>query len=269
LHCAARSGSAPAVAALLRLDADPAARNDEGQLPRDVAQMSDHLGLVALLQRAEGDPQCAQRHPDGLGVLAEPPSGVIFTGLHESESLRRAVNMAAGCRAVPPVPISRALQEAGTGDRAVNVVRGSLQGTAFDIEDVRIGTQRDADAWLAATEDSGREAAVEVCGLLLHEPAGRVSPDSPGHWAALKRRELAGEEEAAEAVEFWRLDPVRGSYRVAPHELAQLLGRYGVWRVVRRPSRVCNACSDELSVGQHGVTAHLQAQGRQAPFMLA
>lgn len=234
LHHAARSGSLPASCALLRLGADPRVRNAHGLLPEELAA-SGGYGEVERLLCAPST--AALRHPDGFGQLTEPPADVIFIGLRASESIRHAVNMAAGYNAAPPLPVSRAVREgADAADRVANIIRGGLQSTEFDLEDVSI----DAGAVVAGQGGCGAEpwAAVgqdvtDVCGLLIYEPPGHISPDAPGHWVALRRAADDGSE--ARFREFWRLDPVRGSFRLCAQEAHDLLRRYRAWRVVRMP----------------------------------
>merc|ERR1712129_301865 len=107
--------------------------NADEKLPEDVSAEGNHKVVADLLSRArvvgEGSLVCdAMRHADGLGTLQEHPHGVIFTGIQEAESLRNAVNMAAGRAITPPIPVSRAATEGGgaAAMRAVDVVRGSL-----------------------------------------------------------------------------------------------------------------------------------------------
>lgn len=192
--------------------------------------------------------QCeALRHEDGLGILEEPPEDIIFAGLRESEPLRRAVNMIAGYNITPPLPVTRSLQAGGaeTADRVADVVRGCLQATEFALEDVGEG-----EVALPA-DDEEESSTLRFCGLLLFEPPGAVSPDAPGHWVALRRHRrrdhgaglVAGRPSvaatgAAKDAEYWRLDPVRGPFRLEASELTPLLGRYRAWRMVQGPSHL-------------------------------
>merc|ERR1719422_907084 len=97
LHHCARAGQASTCKALLRLTMVPDSRNMEGQLPEEVAAAEGHEEVARLLRSARSGKGLvsgeALRHPDGLGIMKEPPEGVVFVGIRESESLRLAVNM--------------------------------------------------------------------------------------------------------------------------------------------------------------------------------
>jgi len=234
LHHSARVGCRPSCLALLRMGGDPQARNDEELLPEELAVQAGHPELAQLLRaarQAEGPAGDMLLHPDGLGVLAEPPEGVVYVGLKESEPLRRSVNMAAGFRITPPLPIPRHLQEGGddTVEHIVDTVRGSIQDTEFMLEDMVDNAN--------PLPFDGEDAQLRHCGLLFYESPGSVSPDSPGHWFAVRRSQTGAPDEV-EGGECWRLDPIRGPYRLRQGELQELLKRYRSWCLVQGPEHL-------------------------------
>lgn len=252
LHHSARIGQVSTCKSLLRLGAGVDVRNEQGALPEDLALAFGHADLAALLRRvraglseesaevgAAAASEEAMRHPDGLGVLAEPPAGVVYTGLRESEPLRRAVNMAAGCDVTPPLPVSRSQQEgstAETADRLADVVRGSLQGTEFMLDESTVAAASEEDIFVEAHGAAPELGGTLVsCGLLLYEAPGEVSADAPGHWAAVRQAQGGG---PRAAPQYWRLDPVRGPFRLDAAELRELVGRYRTWRLVCGPSHL-------------------------------
>jgi len=230
LHHAAKNGQTLACHTLLRLGADPGVKNVQDFLPEDMAMSGGHGNISEHLQkvRETGNGADGQLHPDGFGILAEPPLGVIFTGLQTSERERRAVNMAAGCLISGHLPVSRQTYKAqDVASRIINVVRGSLQNTEFAFEDlVPPAPACGTGIWQMLQYDGA-----ELRGLLLYEPPGSVSRDAPGHWVAIRRLpEIPG----TSVESFFRLDPVRGPFQISATELVALLGRYRAWRVVRK-----------------------------------
>jgi len=273
LHHCARAGQVSTCKALLRLGADVSAKNKQELTAEELALECGHEEVASLLRRAaeqaagSGD---ALRHEDGLGVLEEPPVGVVFAGLRESEPLRRAVNMAAGYNITPPLPVSRSMQAGGSdvADRVADVVRGSLQGTEFILEDVI----PDEVAFPVHEGAAGESSALRFCGLLVFEPPGTVSPDAPGHWVALRRRPASsssstscteGSPSAGESSEYWRLDPVRGPFRLEATELQELLGRYRAWRVVQGPSHLREERAAKLAQAREEALAILRRKAEQ------
>jgi len=235
LHHGAWAGCMDSCMALLRLGAETDACNVDNQMPEELADQRGHKEVAELLRSArkeaygEGDGPVA-RHPDGLGKMAEPPEGVIFTGLQASEILRHAVNMAVGCSIAPPLPISKSMKESeNAAMRIVGVIRGCIQDTEFDLEDEVAsfgGEAQAADFWTCL---SGKED-MEACGMLIYEPPGQVSPDAPGHWAAIQKDRSSDT--------FWRLDPLRGPFQLTAAELDVLTKRYQAWLMIRRSQQV-------------------------------
>jgi hypothetical protein len=215
-----------------------------------------------VLQGALADlaaPISCLQHPDGCGMLAEPPPTVVFPGLKETDCLRRAVNMAAGYTVVGPVPASRAIQEEA---EAVNIVRGSLQDTEFDLVELARGSAA-VNPWLCQTKGRKEGMMAELCGLLLYEPAGVVSEDAPGHWFAIRCHLSvgAGADEGAVAdygSGLWRLDPVRGAFRLSHEELAELLTRYRSWFMLRGSAVLRSARLTELAAARSEATSLVQ-----------
>jgi len=257
LHHAARYGQEQACIALLRLGANPSVKSSDGQLPEEVAAAAGNSKLAALLQEARDSPglwEASLQHPDGIGVLHEPPASVIFTGLNQSGVMRRAVNMAAGCSVAPPLPMTRAMHDA-QADRLVNIARGSLQGTEFDLEDLvpsclsAIQATAEADA---AWEAAGR-SGVDLQGLLIYEPPGSVTEDAPGHWVAVRRVPAPDEG-------FFRLDPVRGPFRLSDQDLKDMLGRYRAWRVTQAGRETRMARTAQLGAARQETLAAVQAR---------
>eukprot|EP00929_Paragymnodinium_shiwhaense_P118603 TRINITY_DN90513_c0_g1_i1.p1 TRINITY_DN90513_c0_g1~~TRINITY_DN90513_c0_g1_i1.p1 ORF type:complete len:573 (+),score=120.61 TRINITY_DN90513_c0_g1_i1:135-1853(+) len=246
LHHAARKGKMACVCALMRsgVDAALSCNDAKGSLPEDVAREAGHEELAALIARyRRGEVRHQMRHPDGLGTLAEPPagSGIVYTGVHGSEPLRRAANMAAGCQVVASVSRpSKSEREAPDGyKRSVNMVRGTLQNSEFDLEDVDGQAFARASSTSASSSSSSSEDvfgavmtppsdAFAVCALLVYEPPGSVSADAPGHWFAVRR-------ETGDSNRWWRLDPVRGSYRLTTEEMREVMVRYRPFRMVVGP----------------------------------
>lgn len=266
LHHCARCGQAAACRALLRLGADASAKNSEQQLPEEVAAAADHGGIAAFLQEARGSTDlwhasgqdATLRHPDGIGALREPPAGVTFTGLNQSGVMRHALNMAAGCSVAPPLPMSRSMLDApDAAERLINVARGSLQATEFDVEDIKTDCLSTVLSTLGADalwEAVGRDG-VDLQGLLFYEPPGLVTQDAPGHWAAVRRVPAPGEG-------FVRLDPVRGPFRLDDQELKFMLERYQAWRVVQATRATRIARIAKLGAARDEALALLEARQR-------
>merc|ERR1712066_1094179 len=97
-----------------------------------------------------------------------------------SGCFRRAVDMAAGFLITQPLPVSRSVAESkDAADRIVNIARGSLQSTTFDIKDPLFGKA------LGSSPPSGAEMwrrfqhdGFILCGLLIYEPPSTVTPDA-------------------------------------------------------------------------------------------
>ncbi|CAE8616670.1 unnamed protein product [Polarella glacialis] len=253
LHHAAWAGRADSCLVLLRLGADTDARNADGLMPEEVAGNAGHAEVAELLRSArlaaEGTGTGpAPRHPDGLGIMAQPPDDVVFVGLKASESLRHAVNMASGYNVAPPLPVNRSMKDSeNAAVRIAGVVRGALQDTEFDLEDpLPQGLQAAADFWAAPL---GKEPnpGVEACGLLLYEAPNEASQDAPGHWVAVRR--------SSTPEEYWRLDPVRGPFRLTAPELEALVCRYQAWRVIRGSQQLRQLRTAKL----HATSAEAQA----------
>merc|ERR1712216_456506 len=174
-----------------------------------------------------------QQHPDGLGVLAEPPPGIIYTGLHSTGIELQAVNMAAGCLIAPHLPLSRETYKAeataqDVAERIVNIARGSLHYTEWRLEDVdpkQCEVSAGPDIWQNLQCEVG-----ELHGILLYEIPGSVTSDAPGHWVAIQR--LPGIPGTSTDC-FFRLDPIRGPFQLSTSEFVELLGRHRAWRTVR------------------------------------
>lgn len=267
LHHGAWAGRADSCLALLRLGAETDADNSEGVTPEEIAKARGHREVAELIRSArqsaygEGAGP-SPRHPDGLGVMAEPPEDVIFVGLQASETLRHALNMAAGLMVAPPLPISKTMRESDNAAvKIAGVVRGCIQDTEFDLQDPLPlkgeGSQSAADFWKRPLgQDSHSD--VEACGLLIYEPPKTVSPDAPGHWVAI-RQEKSGSEFAQS---FWRLDPVRGPFRLSASELEQLLQRYQAWRVVRGSLELRQKRSSKVQAASQEAEALLSARDK-------
>jgi len=199
--------------------------------PEDLARSAGLESLAESLHQARETPRqghvVGALHADGLGLLASPPQGVVFSGLAISGALTRAVNMSAGVHVVAPLPITPSMyKESRQASNVVQMIRGSLGSTEFDLEELDV--ERDG-VW--AAPNGGED--FETCGLLIYEAAGQVSADAPGHWVAIRR---APERASESASEYFRLDPVRGPFRLSEDELLSLLGRFSAWRTVRGPA---------------------------------
>jgi len=262
LHHAAMVGNTQVCSALVRLGSTLDVCNNAGQTPATSAHLAGHADAATELQGAMADlaaqTSCMQ-HPDGCGTLAQPPPSIVFSGLRETDCLRRAVNIAAGCTVVPPVPASRAIQEEA---EAVNIVRGSLQDTEFDLVEMASDSAV-VNPWLCQTKGSEEGMVAELCGLLLYEPAGVVSEDASGHWFAIRCVSSVGVETNEGAVAddgpgFWRLDPVRGAFRLSHEELAELLMRYRSWFVLRGSGVLRSARLAELAAARSEATSLVQ-----------
>lgn len=235
LFHAARSGQEVACYALLRLGVDATAAEVPAQ-PEDLARSAGLESLAESLHQAREQPRqghvVGALHADGLGLLASPPQGVVFSGLAISGALTRAVNMAAGVHVVAPLPITPSMyKESRQANNVVQMIRGSLGSTEFDLEELDV--ERDG-VW--AAPNGGKD--FETCGLLIYETAGQVSADAPGHWVAIRRAPPLerAETESERPSEYFRLDPVRGPFRLSEDELLSLLGRFSAWRTVRGPA---------------------------------
>jgi len=262
LHHAAMVGNAQVCSALMRLGSTLDVCNNAGQTPAASARLAGHADAAAVLKGATADlvaPTSCLRHPDGCGILAEPPPSIVFPGLRETGCLQRAVNMAAGCTVVPPVPASRAIQEEA---EATNIVRGCLQDTEFDLVEMASNNAA-VNPWLCQTEGTKEVTVGELCGLLLYEPAGVVSEDAPGHWFAI-RCHLSGGAGADEGTVtdygsgLWRLDPVRGAFRLSHEELTELMTRYRSWFMLRGSTVLRSARLAELAAARSEATSLVQ-----------
>eukprot|EP00405_Crypthecodinium_cohnii_P017194 CAMPEP_0206459486 /NCGR_PEP_ID=MMETSP0324_2-20121206/24200_1 /ASSEMBLY_ACC=CAM_ASM_000836 /TAXON_ID=2866 /ORGANISM="Crypthecodinium cohnii, Strain Seligo" /LENGTH=574 /DNA_ID=CAMNT_0053931037 /DNA_START=87 /DNA_END=1811 /DNA_ORIENTATION=- len=259
LHHAMRVNQQSTAFALLRLGSDIEAKNAEGLTPIEVANQSGHKALAKKLQdaldeasRLVGNPsdaearttlnkyaafQAVQTHPDGLGVQVEPPEEVTFVGIQEQEVLRRAVNMSAGYKITPRLPIPRSLMDSGdSSERLVNIVRGSIQDSEFMLEETDLTS---GDPLPAEVPD----AAMKNCGLLFFEAPGAVSPDASGNWFAVRRFD----EEGAKEPQYWRLDPVRGPFLLTVAEFQELVKRYKSWALIRGPEHLRQERTEKLN----------------------
>eukprot|EP00930_Biecheleria_cincta_P039311 TRINITY_DN27033_c0_g1_i1.p1 TRINITY_DN27033_c0_g1~~TRINITY_DN27033_c0_g1_i1.p1 ORF type:complete len:566 (-),score=76.24 TRINITY_DN27033_c0_g1_i1:375-2072(-) len=262
LHHGAWAGRADSCLALLRLGAETDADNNEGVTPEEIAKNRGHNEVAELIRSArqsaygEGAGP-SPRHPDGLGVMAEPPEGVIFVGLQASEILRHSMNMAAGVMVAPPLPISKNMRESDNAAvKIAGVVRGCIQDTEFDLQDPLPlkgeGSQSATDFWKRPLgQDSNSD--IEACGLLIYEPPKAVSPDAPGHWVAIRQES---------SQSFWRLDPVRGPFRLSASELEELVQRYQAWRVVRGSLELRQQRSSKVQAASQEAEALLSARDR-------
>jgi len=92
---------------------------------------------------------------------------------------------------------------------------------------------------------------MEVCGLLVYEAPGSVTPDAPGHWVAVRHDKQMLEAKAQSGhfdksksgtsvneADFLRLDPVRGSFRMTGAEMADMLSRYCAWQLLREAAEL-------------------------------
>lgn len=248
LFHAARSGQEVACYALLRLGVDATAV-DAPALPEDLARSAGLESLAESLHQACVQPRqghvVAALHVDGLGLLEAPPEGVVFSGLGISGALTRAVNMSAGVQVVAPLPITPSMyKESCQANKVVQMIRGSLCSTEFDLEELDV--QSDG-VW--AAPNGGKD--FETCGLLVYETAGQVSADAPGHWVAIRRApplpSAEAEGSADRPSEYFRLDPVRGPFRLSEDELLSLLRRFSAWRTVRGPAALREQRNAKLS----------------------
>ncbi|CAJ1454790.1 unnamed protein product, partial [Effrenium voratum] len=207
LHHAASHGAQQAAQALLRLGAE-ATRNRVGKFPEEVAQ-GPIAHLLAQSRGGTGGTRFASRHPDGLGVMQEPPpEAAVFTGLRHYDCLRQAVNMAAGCQIAPPLPVSREMrQNPSAAPRVVGIINAGIQDTGFQLVD---------------------SLADVSAGALLYEAPGKVSHDAGGHWVAVRRQRLASTDV------YWRLDPLRGPFHLTAEEFAELSRRYPTWQLTSK-----------------------------------
>jgi len=258
LHHSARNGHIPTTQTLLRLGADPSLKNGMDWSSEEEAAVGGHKRIVEILQQAgkpegqEGAPVVGQRHPDGIGIHTEPPESIVFSGLQSAGCLRRTVNMAAGFLIAPPLPVTNSMYDSvDAGMRIVNVARGSIQSTEFDLEDLVEPDQLAPTSGTGIWESLDKIDGASLLGLLLYEAPGAVTPDAPGHWVAV--RPMPG----ASPDVFFRLDPVRGPFQISATELAALLGRYSAWRLVRKGANVAAQRTAQLSAAHREAAAVL------------
>lgn len=288
LHHAARSGRRVACQTLLRYGAKADSANRWKILPEELAAMEGYNEIEEMIRSfrfeqdqnaSESDPSKItttvsdkiKRHPDGLGILRDPPHDLPYGVPHPSNSLRYAVNLASGFTVLRhqkldkanveehcPDPVPGVSQEVRT---ALEHVRTALKGTGFDLENLPIDAQLvsspDGDGWRdqPASSRSSKYTMYdqhlqtdEVCGLIGLEPAGHVTKDSPDNWFAVRvsrppiRKPAAHEGGVGVVVNLsgrdrqsiFRHDPVRGPYELTEEELAELASQYKLWRVIRR-----------------------------------
>jgi len=243
LHHCARSGNALACRTLLRLGADPRAKNEWQLLPEELADHQGHqamaheLRAIRLADIGETSEATAQalrlvrRHPDGLGKLRAPPPGIFYDGPHATESLRHAANLAVGvaalrCLHLPGDPQDLPASAPEPGEKALEVevacLRQQLADTGYGLESLSMMSDE--------TGAMNFRKQVEG-GLLVYEPPG-VTPYAPGHWHALRPDPSnAARVATRDSLVFWRLDPTRGPYWVTEDEANVLLRRYRAWRI--------------------------------------
>jgi len=253
LHYCARHGQALACRTLLRMGAEPRVQNKWGLTPTDLAAHNGHSEVSSLLRaatRSADDPAFRTwhadrlRHPDGLGLLCRLPERTYYNGPYPSEVLRNAANYAVGKVAIGALNLAVESQDdidavsVSKLEFAVGRVRSSLQGSGFEVEPTQMppdALRCGGNCWLP------RYDCAEVVGLLFFEPPGQVTADAPGHFFAVRRSPALtqGGDTAATSganASFFRLDPVRGPYRLSAIEFEELIGRYGAWRVLRKAS---------------------------------
>lgn len=262
LHHCARSGQESACKALLRLTMVPDAKNGQDKLPEELVAEGARAEVTALLRTAREAGQGHQieealRHPDGLGALQEPPEQVVFVGIREAEVLRHAVNMAAGFDVTPPIPMARSETEGAEARamRAADVVRGSLQGTEFEVEDVAVEDGERQNPWAVGAKPD-QVISLQCRGLLVYEPPGAVSATAPGHFVALRQEDPSVGDGA-----IWRLDPVRGPFRMTSQESEELLGRYRAWRVIQGPGHLREERAKKLAMAMEEAAAIQRRKG--------
>jgi len=286
LHRCARRGEFSACATLLRLGAKPGARNAWQLLPEDLATHEGFHDVASLLRivRLNGAAlstksvnedvtnaaKAVAGHPDGLGMLCYPSGGVNYSGPFPTESLRHAVNMAAGQGVLSHLQLPQThpsllpppeQPRPGSDDAmeaALEHVRVALEGTGFDLEqepiskgepqEVAMDVDFIREVWTVPGDGSDANAMM-VKGLLVYETPGKASPDAAGHWFAVRTSSEGSasaapagrsDSDAQSSVVGFRLDPVRGPYRLTAPDLAELLRRYRSWRLVCKDSRGIN-----------------------------
>lgn len=254
LHQCAKHGQVLACRTLLRLGADPSRRNRFGLAAEHLAAHGGHEDLATLLtgvRRGGVDPtsaaatRLAKRHPDGFGHTVSLQDEGLPMGSLPSESLRHAVNAALGESLLGPKDLAAAATALAK--------RTHTMGAGEEVSQVAIGLVNEVLAPSGRrievfTHKGGPEAiSFAACdyGLLGFEQPGKVTPDAPGHWFALRplaRASLAGfgSLEAKRSVQeatvkedelFQRLDPVRGIFILTSQETQDLLLRYTFWRI--------------------------------------
>jgi hypothetical protein len=245
LHHCANIGETEACRTLLRLGADPCAENKWHLQPVDLALHKGHAHIATLLQAHSRRSRTAlatrleiRRHADGLGVMSMVPEGMYYIGPYHSAALRNAVNYAAGKlvvveladRARNDEEVAEHHNEPDATQRfqlAIGRVHSALEGTDIALEREKLRTEDtlSGDALWGCRSDGA-----SVVGLLVFEPAGSVTPDAPSHWCAIRR----GPDKDDQS--FYRLDTVRGTYRLTYAELLAMVSRYPAWRVLHRRS---------------------------------
>lgn len=243
LHHCVNAGEVEACRTLLRVGADPQRENRWHLRPEDLAVHKGHERITNLLQahRIAVDGSTGQaarmdirRHADGLGVITCVPEGMYYIGPYHSAALRNAVNYAAGQLVVVDLDLSGpsgeelqqdAMSDAATGiEFALGRVRAALDGSPFELSEGTVG--KDDVQFLLQGDCAYRCDGTVVVGLLVFEPPCAVSPDAPGHWVAVKL--WPG------IKAFYRLDTVRGTYRLTDAEFSELTSRYPCWQVLHR-----------------------------------
>ena len=114
---------------------------------------------------------------------------------------------------------------------ALGRVRLALQGTGMELEKSRVSNE---DMLSMAGGDWKRPAdGATVVGLLVFEPAGVVTHDAPNHWVAVRPWR-----ENSKSEVFYRLDTVRGTFRLTHADFVELLARYPCWRLLQTRNSV-------------------------------
>lgn len=211
LHRSARYGQALSCRTLLRLGVDPGCQNKWLLWPEDLAALEGHKDIAAVIRgvrlrsnvpstaseelKANSAWRAVIRHPDGLGALAARSPSVPFNGIVPSDSLRHAVNHAAGLivlpRSLPRKTNDQHLPSASAQDSdtetvaelALDHVRTALLGTGFELEAEVMSSEKLCSGGIGW---GPRDDGAMVCGLLAFEAPGHVSSDAQGHWIALR-----------------------------------------------------------------------------------
>lgn len=163
-------------------------RNHFGLAPEQLASQATHAETSMFLRAArkgELDSTIFQ-HPDGLGSVPECAKALVSmlyaNGLQPSESLRHAVNLAFGAEVLDAEALRTEAEKAASNSSSSQ--QGQMNETAAVALVHNVLSRQGYGVEVA--DGSTQDRHQGPTSFLVYEPPGRVSPDAPGHWVAMR-----------------------------------------------------------------------------------